>query len=121
MTPAGCDFVPKSDAQAILASIERRGLREVWHLTWLSQLPQIFELGGLLSRTELDVLGVTYEPSSWGSPQKADEMKPYVCGSIVPPWGMSRNQSERKALISMEPLILCKLGTLFSGGVHSTT
>jgi hypothetical protein len=53
--------------------------------------------------------------SGWGSYNKAEEMKEYICCSIIPPWGMSSEEPEKKALITLQPRTLCRNGTLFSG------
>lgn len=108
-------FVPGPDAQAIENSVGQRSTSCIWHLTWLSQLVGILRLGGLLSRRRLDSLGIPYGMSGWGSEEKAEEMKDYICCSVKPPWGMAKNKSEAKALIPLQRHLLWWKGTLFCG------
>ena len=96
-------------------SIQRRGIQKLWHLTQINHLPNIFRAGGLFSRTQMDMLGIPYEMSGWGSETKAEELRDYICCSVVCPWGMSKEQPETKALIALHPRILLKKGVLFCG------
>lgn len=96
-------------------SIQRRGIRKVWHLTYLNQLPNIFRAGGLLSRTQMDKLSIPYGMSGWGNEAKGQELRDYICCSVVCPWGMSKEQPETKALISLHPRVLLRNGVLFCG------
>ena len=103
------------DANAIRESVQRRRIRQIVHLTRLGHLTDIFRVGGLLSRQQLDTLGIGYQMSGWGSDQKAEEMTDYICCSVVSPWGMSSHEPETKALITLHPKLLWRAGTLFSG------
>lgn len=107
--------MPGPDAAAIERSVQRRHLRGVWHLTRLGQLKDILKLGALISRSQLDDLGIKYGMSGWGSDQKSEEMKDYICCSVILPWGMSRQESEEKMLITLRPRLLWRRGTLFCG------
>lgn len=108
-------FVPRPDAQAIENSVGQRHISCIWHLTWLGQLPSILRLGGLLSRRQMDSVGIPYGISGWGSGEKAEEMKDYICCSVIPPWGMAHKDSETRALITLRPRLLWREGTLFCG------
>lgn len=111
----GCEFIPSDDAPNLEKSLKRRGIRQVWHLTRVGQLPSIFNTGALLSRNQLDGLGISYGMSGWGNDEKAQELIDYICCSIVFPWGMSRLEPETKALISLDPQVLLRKGVLFCG------
>lgn len=110
-----CDFVPGPDAHAIHQSIERRRISWVWHLTRLAQLPDIFSVGALLSRAEMDRLGISYGMSGWGNDAKDEELKDFICCSVVCPWGMSKEEPETKALIPLDPRVMLRDGVLFCG------
>lgn len=114
-----CSFVPSPHSSAIQQSITRRRISAVWHLTRLSQLPGIFQAGALLSRAEMDVLGVSYGMSGWGSDAKARELENFICCSVVCPWGMSKDDPQTKALIQLTPKILLREGVLFCGSWSS--
>ena len=103
------------DANAIRGSVQRRRIRQIFHLTRLGRLPDIFRAGGLLSRRQLDTLKIGYQMSGWGSTEKAEEMADYICCSVLSPWGMSSQEPETKALITLDPKLLWRAGTLFSG------
>lgn len=110
-----CEFHPSPDSSEIARSILRRGISVVFHLTKIEQLPSIFRTGALLSRAKMDVLGVSYGMSGWGSTGKEEELKDYICCSIISPWGMARVEPEEKALLALKPRVLLREGTLFSG------
>ena len=95
--------------------MQKRRIRQVWHLTRLAQLSEVLRAGGLLSRSRMDALGILYGMSGWGSTQKSEEMKDYICCSVVRPWGMSSQDPDSKVLITMQPRLLWRDGTLFSG------
>ncbi len=78
-------------------------------------MPAIFQVGALLSRSQMEGLGISYGMSSWGNPVKEREMRDYICCSILRPWGMSGQDPETRALITLQPRTLCRNGTLFSG------
>jgi len=63
----------------------------------------------------MDRLGISYGMSGWGDEAKAEELKNYICCSIVRPWGMSKEEPEMKALISLSPEVLLRKGVLFCG------
>lgn len=110
-----CEFYPSPGSNEIGRSILRRGISVVFHLTRIEQLPSIFRTGALLSRAKMDVLGVSYGLSGWGSAEKEEELKDYICCSIISPWGMARVESAEKALLALKPRVLLREGTLFSG------
>ena len=87
------------DADAIERSVRRRQISCIWHMTRINQLRSILANGGLLSRARMNKKGIAYQMSGWGSIAKAVDLKDYICCSLVPPWGMSRNQRDRKVLI----------------------
>lgn len=107
--------MPGQHSTLIQQSIQHRGIRRVWHLSRVNQLKDIFSTGALLSRAEMDRLGIPYGMSGWGSDAKAEELKDYICCSIVCPWGMSKEEPETKALIPLDPIILLRKGSLFCG------
>jgi hypothetical protein len=110
-----CQFVPSQHSNSIQQSVQRRGISRVWHLTRVTQLKNIFGRGALLSRAEMDRLGIPYGMSGWGNDAKAEELKDYICCSIICPWGMSKEEPETKALISLDPMVLLREGSLFCG------
>jgi len=110
-----CQFVPSQHSELIKQSVQRRGISRVWHLSRVSQLRDIFGAGALLSRAEMDRLGIVYGMSGWGNDAKAEELKDYICCSVVCPWGMSKEEPETKALISLDPKVLLREGLLFCG------
>lgn len=110
-----CQFVPSQDSTLIQQSIRRRGISRVWHLSRVTQLKDILSTGALLSRAEMDRLGILYGMSGWGSDAKAEELKDFICCSIVFPWGMSKEEPETKALVPLDPVVLLREGTLFCG------
>ncbi len=59
-------------------------------------------------------LGIQYEMSGWGTSGKAEEMEGYICCSLVCPWGMSRHEPDKKVLITLQPRLIWRKGTLFS-------
>lgn len=91
----------------------------VWHLTRVTQLRDIFRIGALLSRSEMDRLGIPYGMSGWGSSEKAEELKRFICCSIIYPWGMSSQEPETKALICLKPIVLLRKGVSFCGAWSS--
>lgn len=110
-----CQFVPSQDSTLIQQSIRRRGISRVWHLSRVTQLKDIFSTGALLSRAEMNRLGILYGMSGWGSDAKAEELKDFICCSIVFPWGMSKEEPETKALVPLDPVVLLREGTLSCG------
>ena len=97
-----------------MASAQRRRIQRLWHLGRLDQLKSVFTSGGLFSRAIMDSAGIDYVSSSWGAEGKAEQFKDYICCSLVPPWGMSRNDPDQKVLIQLQPRLLWRKDTLFS-------
>ena len=60
-------------------------------------------------------LGIPYGSSGWGSDAKADELKDFICCSVIFPWGMSKEESETKALIPLDPKVMLRNGVFFCG------
>lgn len=112
-------FTSGPEAEAIRLSVQRRGIIGIWHLGRLAQLRSIFERGGILSRAKMDELGIQYGMSGWGTVAKAQEMRDYICCSLVPPWGMSRQDPDTKVLLTLHPRLTWRSGTLFSGAWSS--
>lgn len=110
-----CQFRPGQHSSQIKQRIQRRGISRVWHLSRVTQLVDIFRAGALLSRAEMDRLGIPYGMSGWGNVAKAEELKDYICCSIVCPWGMSKEEPETKSLISLNPEVLLRDGSIFCG------
>ena len=107
-------FTAGEDADALERSVRRRRISQIWHMTRINHLRSILTNRGLLSRARMDERGIPYQMSGWGSTGKADDMKDYICCSLVPPWGMSRNQRDGKVLIQLQARLLWRKGTLFS-------
>ena len=87
-------FTAGEDADALERSVRRRRISQIWHMTRINHLRSILTNRGLLSRARMDERGIPYQMSGWGSTGKADDMKDYICCSLVPPWGMSPKPEE---------------------------
>ncbi len=107
-------FRRAADADAIESIVRRRRIQRLWHLSRVDHLKSIFSMRGLLSRAEMDQAGIAYDMSSWGAVGKDEELKDYICCSLVSPWGMSRQDSDSKVLLQLQPRLLWREGTLFS-------
>ena len=62
----------------------------------------------------MDASRINYEMSSWGTYGKDAEMADCICCSLIPPWGMSKDDPESKVLFALNPRIIWRQGTLFS-------
>ena len=113
-------FSAGRSADAIAKSVRHRKISRIWHMTRISKLESILTNGGLLSRARMDVRGIPYQMSSWGSAAKANDLRDYICCSFVPPWGMSRNQRGTLVLVQLQESLLWRKGTLFSPGWSSS-
>ena len=82
-----------ADAQAIRASVQRRGIHEVYHYSPLSQMPGILAFGGIHSRVELRRRGIAFndDPSRWSNdPVKAQDLASFVAVGVFRPYGMMK-------------------------------
>lgn len=107
-------FISGPDSAALEASVLRRRIRRLWHVTHISALESIFKHGAILSRASMDSMGIEYEMSTWGTSGKEEEMADYICCSLVPPWGMAKKDPETKVVLSLDPRLIWREGTVFS-------
>ena len=109
------DFQSKPDAHQIQGSVQRRGIRAIYHFTHIRNLPSIFK-HGILSRSEMSARDIPYDkpPTTWGSPWKADEFEDYICCGITRPWGMMSNEEGPLAVFCLNPHLLWREGTIYT-------
>src|SRR5262245_28849137 len=96
-------------SDGIVASLRRRRITRVCHMTSCDRLPGIFAYGGLLSYRERRALGIAEpdRPHYWGSRGKQDELEDYVICSFMPPWWMCRGHDEELAIILLDAETVC--------------
>lgn len=109
------DFQSKPDAHQLQASVQRRGIRAIYHFTHIDNLPSIFKYG-VLSRSEMNARGIPHArpPTTWGSAGKAEEFEHYICCGITRPWGMMSNEEGPLAVFCLNPRLLWREGTIYT-------
>ena len=75
---ASNELIPGAHAIQLEASVRRRRITRLWHVSRLSSLASIFGCGAILSRRRMDALGIAYEMSTWGTYGKDEEMADYI-------------------------------------------
>ena len=102
-------------------NVGRRGLRELYHFTALTNVHGILKTGALLSRRRMAERGIQPIQNDWGSPEKERLLgADYVCLSLTKDWAMMRSLiaagAEPPALLAIEPRVIWYEGTCFSPG-----
>jgi hypothetical protein len=94
---------------AILASLRRRGIKRICHMTPCDRLPDIFRYGGLLSLSERRARGIVEpdHPHYWGAPGKQEELREWVISSFMSPWWMCLAHDEELAMILIDADTVC--------------
>jgi len=104
---------------ALQISVERRGLRELYHFTPLDNLHGIIVAGALLSRRQVSERGMQSIHNSWGNSEKERTIgADYICLSITNQWAMLTKVMMRSpcppAVLVVEPHVIWREGTCFS-------
>jgi hypothetical protein len=100
----------------IAASLRRRQVNRVCHITPCHRLPEVFAGGGLLSFNERRTRGVAEdsEPHYWGPPGRKEALGDFVLCSFMPSWGLVQGHEDELAILIFEAeTICCRPGTLF--------
>jgi hypothetical protein len=105
------------NGQAIDASLRRRRVGHLCHITACRRLPSIFEHGGLLPYSERQRRGIPEDatPHYWGHGKKDSLAEYVVCGFMLP-WGMCKDKDEEMVVIVLDAVEVCtRDGVLFCG------
>jgi hypothetical protein len=98
-----------SPLHPIAASLRRRRISFVCHMTPCDRLPSIVASGAVLSLASRRTGGIAEpdNPHYWGSPGKEEELSRFVVCSFMPPWWMCRARQEELVIILMDAEEVC--------------
>ncbi len=104
------------ETDAITASLRRRGISRVCHITPCHRLPDVLWNGGLLSFKERQARGIAEDeqPHYWGPPGRKEALGDYVLCSFMPSWGLVQGHTDELAIIILDAdSVCCRPSVLF--------
>jgi len=100
----------------IAASLGRRRIRWVCHVTPCHRLPSIFAHGGLLCYDERQARGIAEDevPHYWGPAGRKEALGGYVICSFMPSWGLIQGHEDELAIVILDAVsVCCRPGVVF--------
>lgn len=102
-----------AECRRIAASVDRRGIRCLYHFTRIAALPSILRTGGIMCRALLEANGISFVGHGWGRAGKDEEFADYICCGFLPPWGMMHREADPICVVEVSASLISRPGTLF--------